>query len=453
MAEKEQLNKKKNRKVDKKSKIQLQVKGMTCSHCEMVIEEALGGIAFVKKVEASFSKAKVTLVYEEQEPSLEQIGKVLERLGYSLDKGTAPSKELKEKRSEVFYGLILLLGGYVIFKELGFLNFTSYFPQVERSMGYGILFVIGLLTSLHCIAMCGGINVAQSITSINKNTSVAKSNGLYNLGRVISYTFIGGIAGALGSVVTMGSTFRGTIVIFAGMFMVIMGINITGIFPGLRRFNLKIPKFIGKRVSKAKRKSNSSFYVGLLNGLMPCGPLQSMQLYALSTGSFIEGALSMFLFSLGTVPLMFGLGALTSKLGKKFSEKVTTIGAVLVVVLGIGMVNNGLALSGVVVGKTGSEVSLMNTAAMEGNYQVLNTNLELGTYPVIKVKAGVPVKWTLNAKEGKLNGCNNEIIIPKLGVTKELREGENIIEFTATEPGQYSYSCWMGMIRSTIIVE
>ena len=434
-------------------KINLKVEGMTCAHCELTIEECLGEIKGIKKVTASFSKGMVTIIYEGEEPSRSDIKRVLKEEGYSLRSGKESSKDVKEKRNEILYVLIIILGGYVILKELGLLNFTNYFPQVQTTMNYGILFVIGLLTSLHCIAMCGGINVAQSINSIEKSTSSWKPNALYNLGRVISYTIIGGIVGALGSVITLGGGFRGAVAIFAGGFMIIMGINMLDLFPGLKRLNVRMPKFLGKRINERKKKSSSSFYVGLLNGLMPCGPLQSMQLYALSTGSFAAGALSMFLFSLGTVPLMFGLGTLTSRLSRKSTEKIMTLGAILVVVLGFGMLNNGLALSGITVSKSNGAVSSMNTAQMEGDYQTLTTNLEFGSYPGIKVKAGVPVKWTINAEPGKINGCNNEIIIPKLGVTAKLQEGENVIEFTPEESGEFGYSCWMGMIRSSIIVE
>ena len=434
-------------------KLSVKVDGMTCAHCELTIEECLGEIQGIKKVTASFNKGRVTIIYDGEEPSRSEIKRALKREGYSLKSEKEPSKAIKEKRVEALYILIIIFGGYIILKELGLLNFTNYFPQVQTTMNYGILFVIGLLTSLHCIAMCGGINLAQSINSIEKTKSSWKPNALYNLGRVISYTLIGGLAGAIGSVVTVGGSFRGAVAILAGFFMIIMGINMLDIFPGLRRLNLKMPKFLGKRINERKKKSSSSFYIGLLNGLMPCGPLQSMQLYALSTGSFAAGALSMFLFSLGTVPLMFGLGTLTSRLSRKSTEKIMTIGAVLVVVLGFGMMNNGLALSGVTVTKSSGAVSSMNTAQMEGDYQSLTTNLEFGTYPGIKVKAGIPVKWTINAEPGKLNGCNNEIIIPKLGVTAKLQEGENIIEFTPEESGEFGYSCWMGMIRSSIIVE
>jgi sulfite exporter TauE/SafE len=71
-----------------------------------------------------------------------------------------------------------------------------------------------------------------------------------------------------------------------------------------------------------------------------------MQLYALGTGSFFLGALSMLLFSLGTTPLMFGLGALSSILSGRFTRIMMRVSAALVLILGIMMLNNGLSLSG-----------------------------------------------------------------------------------------------------------
>ena len=59
-------------------------------------------------------------------------------------------------------------------------------------MGYGALFVIGLITSVHCIAMCGGINLSQTLSS-EKNGSMFRNSLQYNIGRVISYSMIGGI--------------------------------------------------------------------------------------------------------------------------------------------------------------------------------------------------------------------------------------------------------------------
>ena len=102
--------------------------------------------------------------------------------------------------------------------------------------------------------------------------------------------------------------------------MVVMGVNMLGIFPGLRRLAVHIPNFNKKTKQKSGRKPRTPFFIGLCNGLMPCGPLQSMQVVALVSGNPLAGALSMLCFSLGTVPLMLGFGSAVSMLGKAGSE-------------------------------------------------------------------------------------------------------------------------------------
>jgi sulfite exporter TauE/SafE/copper chaperone CopZ len=435
----------------KQERTKLKISGMSCAHCEIIIEKALSKLDGVNQIKVSFGKGEVSFFYDEMKTSLNIIKEAIQKLDYQVVEEEKKSK--LAENTDALSILIILLGGYVILKRLGLLNLTNYFPQVQNNIGYGMLFVIGLLTSLHCVAMCGGINLAQSVNSAKKKESAILPNIMYNLGRVVSYTVIGGLVGALGSVISPPGSFRGIIALFAGIFMIIMGLNMLNVFPWLRRFQIKMPKAIGRKLMKGKNRGHSSFYVGLLNGLMPCGPLQSMQLFALSSGSFFNGALSMFLFSLGTVPLMFGLGALSSKLNKRFTEKLLSFCAILVVVLGFGMLRNGLALSGITVPQIQTQAGEGNVSQMEGEYQTLTTPLEFGTYPKITVKAGTPVKWTIVAEPGTLNGCNNEIIIPEYGVVQKLQEGENVIEFTPTEAGQFGYSCWMGMIRSSINVQ
>ena len=109
--------------------------------------------------------------------------------------------------------------------------------------------------------------------------------------------------------------------------MVLMGINMLGIFPGLRRFSVHMPAGVAKVIGEKSRTSKEPFIVGLLNGFMPCGPLQAMWIVAFASASPVTGALSMLMFSLGTVPLMLGLGSVVSLLGKKFTTHVMRVGA------------------------------------------------------------------------------------------------------------------------------
>jgi len=68
------------------------------------------------------------------------------------------------------------------------------------------------------------------------------------------------------------------------------------------------------------------------------------------------------------------------------------------------------------------------------------------------VQKGIPVKWTITANDGDLSSCNNKMLIRDYNVEKKLIVGENVIEFTPTKSGKIVYSCWMGMVGSTITV-
>lgn len=271
------------------------------------------------------------------------------------------------------------------------------------------------------------------------------------------------VLGALGSVLILPGRAKGLIALVAGVFMVIMGLNMLQIFPALRKFNPRMPRALAGLVYREKQRNNKGpFTVGLLNGLMPCGPLQAMQIYALSTGNPLEGALSMLLFSLGTVPLMFGLGALGSLLSRRFTRKMMQASAMLVIILGVLMFQNGLGLSGVstsaLAGSITQPASQKANGASEGQAQVVDgvqlvtTELKSNRYMPITVQAGIPVRWTIHAADGTINGCNNAIVIPAYGIEKPLELGDNIIEFTPDESGIVPFSCWMGMIRSQITV-
>ncbi len=421
----------------------LKVKGMSCANCESRIEKQLSKLNGISSVKASFNKEEVQVKYDKNIMSQEEIEKAITNLEYKV------VKDKEKVNRQIIYILIIILAIYIIFNHLGLLNIFNIFPTVESSMSYGMLFIVGLLTSVHCIAMCGGINLSQSVNSVKNEGKILKSNAYYNLGRVISYTLIGGIVGAIGSAITLNGVFKGTVAIIAGILMIIMGINMLGIFPALRKFNIRMPKKLAVALNKTK-KGKSSFYIGLVNGFMPCGPLQSMQLYALSTGSFFGGAISMFLFSLGTVPLMFGFGAIASKLNKKFANKMLTISAIIIFILGLSMLGNGLAQSGFQINI--HSLTNENKAKIVGDYQEITTTIDYNSYEAITVKKDIPVKWTINVPEGKLNGCNNEIIIPKFNIDIKLQEGKNLVEFIPTETATIPYSCWMGMIKSSINV-
>lgn len=463
-------------------KITLYIDNMTCVNCENTIERALKGIAGIENAKASYSSGTVKLSFNPDLISLDKIKELIEAHDYhvSLEKMAGNSGRKTETGSEAKAGSqletgkadkeldltdiaaigIIIFALYILMRRMGLTNIFNAFPLAREGMGYGMLFIIGLMTSVHCVAMCGGICLTQCAgrdTDSRKAGKMAalRPSLLYNTGRVVSYTVVGAVVGALGSVISFSGTMKGSVQIAAGLFMIIMGFNLLGLFPSLRRFTPRMPKIFAKGIYRQRDKAASPFIIGLLNGLMPCGPLQAMQLYALSTGDPLKGAFSMFLFSAGTFPLMFAFGALSSLLSKKFTGKVMKLAAILVLLLGISMFRNGAALSGLTLpvfpGESKSSATL-NIARIEDGIQVVKSGITPGSYEPIIVQKGIPVRWIIQAEEGEINGCNNSIIIPAFGVHQDLSEGDTIVEFMPDRSGNFTFSCWMGMIRSRITV-
>ena len=432
----------------------LRVDGMTCANCESRIENELKKIKGISQINASYGDGTLKVVYDEMAVDIASIAKAVGAMGYNVAESDKSGSKTTGVAQILGIGFVVF-ALYILLNHFGVLNFFNFFPEADASMGYGMLFIVGLLTSVHCLAMCGGINLSQCLRRRSGETdggrfSSLRPSALYNLGRVVSYTIIGGIVGAFGSIVSFSGSARGIVQLITGVFMIVMGVNMLGIFTFLRKLNPRMPKFFARKIQREKG-SNSPLYVGLLNGLMPCGPLQAMQLYALYTGSVLQGALSMFVFSLGTVPLMFGLGAFSAAVSKKFTGTMMKAGAVLVVLMGTVMFGNGMNLSGFSVPMTAG-IPSETAAEAADNVQIVTTELSPYAYAPITVKAGVPVRWTIRAEPGTVNGCNNAMVIPEYDLEKKLRVGDNVVEFTPTKSGVFPYSCWMGMIRSSITV-
>lgn len=331
----------------RKAAVMYHVSDMSCPACERRIEAGLSEENGILRARARYAQGTVSVTYDEENIQPEDIKQALKQLRYPV----VDSKEdVPQHRWRQWVGTALILAALVLgYRLLSGTGVFDMFPMAGEDTALPVLFLIGLLTSVHCIAMCGGINMSQC-ARVPSGTAPGRAQKLmpsllYNAGRVVSYTVIGGIVGAIGSAITPSGGFKGIVNMAASVFMLIMGLNMLGVFPVLRKLMPRLPKRLSEG-TRSRKTPRGPFVVGLFNGLMPCGPLQAMQLYALSTGSPILGALSMFLFSAGTAPLMFGLGALSSFLSARFTGVMMKVSAVLVMLLGLIMLNNGLVLSG-----------------------------------------------------------------------------------------------------------
>lgn len=420
-------------------KVYVKIEGISCSHCLDTIETNLLIEKNIIKVEFQKNIAIIEYVGKLEK---KKIIKLINSLGY-LTQESYISDDIsllsdKVKPVEIIIILlIIILVFYLLNKIIGF-NIFNVIPTIDENITYGMLFVTGLLTSIHCVSMCGAINL---LTVINKTTKRSyKKPILYNLGRLISYTALGGIVGLIGSVLTVNKTVTGIIILLAAIVMFLMALAMLGLIP------LKKLKLI-----RHKTVTANPLIIGLLNGLMPCGPLQAMQVYALSTASPIKGAISMFLFCLGTIPLMLGTGLFLNKLTGKWKIIVNKIATCLILILSVVMLNQALLYLNIDLFKNNDD-STYQKAILKETYQEVKINVSYGNYQDIIIQKDIPVKLIIHVDEDKLTGCNNEIYLAKYKIKKKLKVGDNIIEFTPTKEETLTYTCYMNMIKNNIKV-
>jgi hypothetical protein len=234
-------------------------------------------------------------------------------------------------------------------------------------------------------------------------------------------------------------------------------------FKFFRRFQLN-PRFLTKITLKASANARGPYkapiVTGLLNGLfIACGPLQAMYLYAAGTGNFASGAIALAVFGLGTLPIMIGFGTFASAISHKTTKRILKISAIIVLILGLIMLNRGLAMIGSPYSFSSIQSNLIGNQAVSGTKAVLangvqeiNMDVDASGYSPnsFVLKKGIPVKWNVNVKE--LTGCNQELVLNQYNIDKNLKQGLNVIEFTPDKTGTISFTCGMGMLRGNFIV-
>lgn len=414
--------------------IYLKVEGISCKYCESEIEKHLETIKIIKKIKFD---GNIVIIKYDKSIDNNKVEKILTDLGYSVK--LISDKPISERIPIIEFLIIMLclLILNILIKNIFGYDLFAIIPVINESVSLGMLFIIGTFTSIHCVSMCGGINLVASTCDEKK----FKKPLFYNLGRLASYTFLGGVVGLIGSVFELNKYIQGSIILIASVFMLLFALSMLRIF----KFNVS---FFNVRNIKTK----NSFVIGLFNGLMPCGSLQAMQLYALSTGSFWLGSLSMFLFCLGTIPSMLFMGVFVNFLNSKVKSIITKVTSVLILLLALIMINRAFLTLGFDLTSVFSNDQRALKGVLVEGYQVIEFDLGYGSYEDIIVEKDIPVKIIINAQKRYLIGCNNEIYINEFNIKKKLEEGENVIEFTPNKKGVFYYTCWMNMIKNTIKV-
>jgi len=307
-------------------KYKFSVDGMHCNACVLLTETELNDHALVENAVANLNGGCVEVTGDFKDKGEEDVARELsalvEKHGYKIsinndtvisntdeksDNSVGASRgNIKKfsKWSDFKIALPIALGFLILFialQKMGLINLVN-----SGSVTYGTAFTIGIIASLSsCMAVVGGLLLSMSAT-FAKDGDKVRPQIMFHGGRLLSFFVLGGIIGAIGGAFTLSATATFIVSVVIGIVMLILGINLLDVFPWAKRLQLSMPRFISKRAHGVSKVNHTltPLLVGIATFFLPCGFTQSMQLYTLTTGSFLSGGLTMFAFALGTLPVL-----------------------------------------------------------------------------------------------------------------------------------------------------
>lgn len=386
----------------------------------------------------------------------------MEKTGATENKGAACKSCERPEQAEkndlfdylqigaTFFGIVVI---YLMIKSSGWAgaDIGSY-----DSASYGLVFVMGLVAAVSsCMAITGGLLISVSSEWAKNHpemTGWQKFRPLlhFNIGRLFFYGLLGGLVGWIGSALKLSSGTSATVTLIAGLVMLFLGLHLLQLIPSrASRLIPKMPQAFARRIRDFEKHEHpmAPFLLGGATFFLPCGFTQALQLYALSTGSFKTGALTLFVFALGTLPALLSFSALTSFMRGTFKKYFLRVAGALVILIALLNIKAGVVLSGLDVkawlpSPAGQETNVESI----GDKQIARMTVNgLEYVPAnFTVKKGVPVEWRIDGQQA--GGCGRYIVMPQANIQQPLlADGPTIITFTPEKTGRMYFSCPMGM--------
>ena len=463
---------------------QIYVDGMTCRSCEIIVEREFSKLSWVKKVEVNANNGTAKIVCEGGCPldlnalknSLASENKYVVR-GQNEKKTVSSASEIEQAKRPTLiqlvglFALVLLVSS--LFNKLGFFGASA---SVGGTMTFAAALILGLVAGTSsCLAVSGGLLLSSAGRFRERYGSASPTARMRPVvlivtGRVLSYGILGGLIGLLGTALTFSPLVTGGLTLLAAVYMIVMGLEMLNIAPPwLKALMPRMPKAIGRRIVSAEGKEHWSapMLIGGATFFLPCGFSQSLQLYALTTGSFVTSGLILAGFAIGTAPALLALGWASTSIKGQAGKFFFQFAGALVIVLGLFNIQNGATIIGYPLSLPNLSFEPRTSASSDSEVTPTDPNvfLEEGTQVIrmelvgrdpyyspsdtYTVKAGVPVRFEI---DGVGMGCRSIFQMPKLGVSVDTSNPPTMVEFTPDKPGQYAFSCSMGMYRGTLNV-
>lgn len=331
-----------------------------------------------------------------------------------------------------------------------------------------LIFFTGLLTGgLTCMAVQGGLLAATLAKQEEEHPRESRAKGVaaFLVTKLFVHTILGMVLGWLGSFFLLSLRFQAGMIALVSLFMLGTALSMLNVHPVFRYFVIRPPRFVTRIVQRQSKNTSwlSPAILGAFSIFIPCGTTQAMMALAVGSGSPWAGALILFTFVVGTVPLFFLLGISIDFLKGALKEKFAVVAASIVIFMAVVNLNSALILAGSRVSlgsitkKIFCTISFCDETPLRGADSTTQPVITFFTRnyaidnPVIP--AGKNITVTLKNVQGR--GCIQSFTIPALGIQEFVPLGQTkTVVFTAPEkPGDLVFSCSMGMYTGQFYVE
>ena len=319
------------------------VHGMHCNSCVILTESKIAELPNVQKAKSSLKNHSIEVTGEfgnmSEAEIAEQLTAPVKEHGYTI----SVEKQVVEKSWSDFKVAVPIAVGFavlfILLQKLGIIHLVG-----GGNVTYGTAFAVGIIASLStCMAVVGGLVLSMSATFAKEGDKV-KPQIMFHAGRIASFFILGGVIGAIGSAFTLNTAGTFVLGLIIAIVMLILGINLLDVFPWAKRLQPSMPKFISKRAHGISSLNHTltPLLVGIATFFLPCGFTQSMQLYTLTTGSFLKGGLTMLSFALGTLPILIliSFSSFSIKNSKKSGVFFKTAGLIVILFALFNLINS-----------------------------------------------------------------------------------------------------------------
>jgi sulfite exporter TauE/SafE len=389
----------------------------------------------------------------------EGVVRALDRVGYSVGRTPWLSSD-RQAWLRALGALVAVAGVALVVTRIGFGDVAT--RVSDGAGGLTVVLLLGLTAGVStCMALVGGLVLAVSASRAQSSGAAEvgrwRPQLVFQAGRIAGFFVLGACLGAIGARLSLPTPVVAALMLVVALFMILLGLRLTGLFPRLSGVSLSLPASWSSRLglddkARGPYSDMRTAALGAATFFLPCGFTQVVELYAMTTAAPLQSGTVMAVFALGTAPGLLAIGGLPNFASGARRAAVLSVAGVALVVFALVNMSSAFALLGITTPRVASVTAtgVSPNVTLEKGVQVVRMDETSRGYSPSDtvVYAGVPIRWVITSESqftcaSAMRGVGSDFSL-------DLTTGENVVELKAMQPGTFAWTCAMGMYGGSL---